>query len=359
MDSEYEQQPELFDPHNGAVEITAKPADVTAMSALPRPLGQRLLTGWHNLRGWLQANSFAPSWAPEHWRTANAGYLFAGVITIASTLVSLALVSIFPTFAFPDALMYLTIALVALNWGASASIISAVLGALLLDLIVLPPRFVWLFDNPQAFIEIVLFVGVALTISLMASQTEKARRNVESLATTLAVEQGRLDAIIEAVPDAIAIYDARGNIVRRNHASQERASGDRDDDALMNAARAYSLYTAAGELFPADDLPPARALRGEIVAGIAMSRQDDAGKIYNLSISAAPFHDSLGHIDGAVAISHDVTALRDSQREVVARQPTRSDLRGHHRCPHRLWRQRRDFADERRRALPIRALGAT
>ncbi|HKD77105.1 MAG TPA: ATP-binding protein, partial [Ktedonobacterales bacterium] len=184
------------------------------------------------------------------------------------------------------------------------------IGAILLNFIVLPPHLVLGISSPQDFTEVVFFVGVAVTISAFASQTEKARRSNTALAGTLAIERAQLATVIDAVPDAIAIYSSTGALIRRNRASQERTASSIGDTSLGESAQTFGLYTNKGELFRAEELPVTRALRGESVTDLEMVRQDADGAEHILTVSVAPFRNRAGHLVGAVAISHDVTEQR-------------------------------------------------
>ncbi len=311
MSQQDEQQYAVLDAENHADPppiINTKEEFVQAVQ--PHTLRDRVVAFWRRCWQWLRTNSFLPGWMPENLRTERWGYFFAFLLTVISALVSLLVVSAFPTFAFPDALMYLAIAVVALNWGAAASIFASVIGAFLLNFIVLPPHLVLGISSPQDFTEIAFFFGVAVTISALASQTEKARRSNTALAGTLAIERAQLDAVIDAVPDAIAIYSSTGALLRRNRASQERTASATGDMSLEESARTFGLYTNKGELFRTEELPPTRALRGEDVTDVEMVQRDADGTEHILMVSAAPFRNKNGHLVGAVTIAHDVTELR-------------------------------------------------
>lgn len=274
---------------------------------------------WQNVHRWFLANTFTPTWLPKRWNHPAIGYVAAVLLQIVAVFATLLLFQIFSTFAFAGLLEILAIVLVALSWGAGASLLATLVGVVLVNFIVLPPHFVWNFDNIANAVEAFLFLMVGFAITVVASQVERARRNAEELASSLATERTRLDAIIETVPDSVAIFDAQGTIVRLNSIGRQNAGPGRGSETLAEAPGAYETRTMTGDLLPVEEMPVARALGGETVAGIEFSYRHADGNIRSVSASAAPLHDSEGKLDGVVLITHDITALRASQREVVAR----------------------------------------
>jgi PAS domain S-box-containing protein len=277
-------------------------------------------------RRWFAANTVAPDWLPESWRQAMVSYLLAALVQLVAVLVVVLLVQRFPTFQFPEALLILALMLVAFTWGAGPGVIATLVSAAVLYLLILLPAFSLALRNVEDIVGVSLLLVIGLIISAIASQIERARRhadtvarNAQALALSLSVERARLDAIIEAVPDAISIHDAQGAIVRVNRAGQLLAGAGHGDEALAETPQVYRLYTIAGEPFTPEQLPPARALRGEVISAIEMHRHDPEGHERYISVSAAPIRDSQGHVAGAVAVSHDVTALRQAEREATAR----------------------------------------
>ena len=74
---------------------------------------------------------------------------------------------------------------VALAFGPGPSLLSALLGTLLLDYFILSPHFTWSHTDPGKAVTILLFAIVGCAISLLASRTERARAQKEALAEAL------------------------------------------------------------------------------------------------------------------------------------------------------------------------------
>jgi PAS domain S-box-containing protein len=228
------------------------------------------------------------------------------------------LIQVYPLFAFSGLLEILAIALVAFNWGAGPSLAATFFGAILLDYIVLGQPLAWSFDG-KSLAEVLLFLLVGFTLSIAASRFEKIRRNAESLATSLITERMRLEAVIETVPDAVAIHDARGTIVRLNRMGLQNIGSERSQNKLADVQREFAARTLSGKLLSLEEYPVSRALNGETVSGQELSFLDPSGQERFASLSAAPLHDAEGDIDGAIVITHDITRLYRSEREAAAR----------------------------------------
>ncbi len=71
--------------------------------------------------------------------------------------------------------------------------------------------------------------------------------------------------------------------------------------------------------FRRDDLPPLRALRGEVVSSQVQRVQIPGRPDIRLSVSAAPIFTQEGQVRGAVTIFADVTAYQRLQYEVQRR----------------------------------------
>ncbi len=130
---------------------------------------------WHQLVGHLQHMTSVPAWVPAPWRYPLVGYLLSAGIQAAVVSVDALLVHLFPSFAFAGLLALLVVALSALIWGAGPSLVATILGAVLLDVFALPPTFAWTLDNAAVGAGLILFLVAGVTISLAATQIERAR----------------------------------------------------------------------------------------------------------------------------------------------------------------------------------------
>ncbi len=180
---------------------------------------------------------------------------------------------------------------------------------------------------------------------LEADSSDRARFVVpdvaflEALATTLAVvvdrqaraaalraSESRLRRVLDLVPAGIIEADADGMFRYINPAAQAilcMAPG-----AVMGVAydaAEWAVTTSDGQPIPSEQLPAARALRGEMVLGYEHLFSNRIGQRILLRVDAAPERDPDGTITGMVAAFNDVTeqraaevALRRSEEEFRA-----------------------------------------
>ncbi len=265
---------------------------------------------WLELQRWFLVNTFAPQWLPKPWDHPIVGYVIGIGLQLIAALGTILLMHIFPTFVFSGLLEILCVSIIALNFGTGPSLLSTLLGILLLNFFVLPPHFSLSLNDIQSFVESILFLLVGITISVVASQVERARRGAIA-------ERNLLDAVVETVPDGVSLYDAQGRLVRLNSAGR-RLEEERGIRSPTFTATTGKLRTPSGSFFLQEDLPVRRALQGETVASIEMVWQPSTGDAQYFTVSAAPMYDALKKIGGVVSISHDVSALRRSERATAA-----------------------------------------
>lgn len=135
-------------------------------------------------------------------------------------------------------------------------------------------------------------------------------------------------AVVDALADAVVVYDAAGRILGGNPAAVAllgltQPSGQ-DAWAIPVAERAHAieLRTLAGQPLSAEDWPTVRALRGETLAGAATADvvvHTLAGRELILNVSGAPLHDEQGQVIGAVCVCRDITERVQLEREVATR----------------------------------------
>lgn len=284
------------------------------LPAMKRGFGQR----W---RLWFRSNTFTPSWLPERLQHPLFGYLVALLLQAGAILVTLYLDALFRVFLFAGSLEVLAIALVALSWGVGPSVLATLLGVCLIDYFVLQTPFAWGIRSPGDVYQLLLFVLIGFAIAIVASQTERARRRAERLADSLTKEHARLEAIIETVPDIVAIYDKRGRMIQMNEVGRHNRifEPQMKNRSLEELFRVHDAFTLSGQKVKDDDLPVAHALRGKTVESQEIRFFTSEGNECFLSISAAPLRNIRGRIDGVVSVTRDLSALHQSEREAANR----------------------------------------
>ncbi|HEX2349423.1 MAG TPA: PAS domain S-box protein [Ktedonobacterales bacterium] len=144
-----------------------------------------------------------------------------------------------------------------------------------------------------------------------------ARRQLERRVVDQA---NQLEAVFNAMTDGVFVLDAHGGLTSLNPAGQRLFGLTRSADAASRpAARAAAidLRDADGQPLAAVDLPSARLLRGEIIAGDTaqtLCLRDHDGSEHTVSLTGGPLRDTVsGAVVGAVGVFRDITALRQTQ----------------------------------------------
>jgi PAS domain S-box-containing protein len=256
---------------------------------------------WQAARHGLVAHTFAPPWLTGRWAHPAVGYLLAVLLQVSAVTGLTALTWLFPSFQFQEAVVILVVLLVALTWGVGPSLLATVVGGALLMLLLLPSAFSLVIVRIEDALNLLVYLCVGCSVSLLTSQAQRARRSAERL-------RRRLDTIIEAIPDGLSIHDAAGRIVRLNPVAQQ-----------LFRVPASGESSSSGGPFPAGGLAVARALRGEMVRAVETRVWDPEGREHCLVTNAAPFYDAEGRIEGVVLIWHDVSALRQAEQVATAR----------------------------------------
>lgn len=144
------------------------------------------------------------------------------------------------------------------------------------------------------------------------SGSEAESKRLASLAFAALRRARELDAILDALSDAVLIFDAQGVAARVNSRARELPADGNERWAGLR------LLDEHGEPLAEDSHPVARALGGERVDEVPVALR--AGRRRTLTMLASAFPFSRGkHIEGAVLILRDVT-----DREALRRRLERA-----------------------------------
>jgi PAS domain S-box-containing protein len=141
-------------------------------------------------------------------------------------------------------------------------------------------------------------------------------------------------AILDAVPDQVIVYDTNLRLLRSNathHAAVTRfhRTGQAPDELPERIQRTRTVFRdLSGAELPPGDWPQQRILRGETLSGasaVETQAYTVAGEAQWWTISGAPLRSEDGTITGAVLVNTDITrrkeledALRASERRLRA-----------------------------------------
>jgi PAS domain S-box-containing protein len=153
-------------------------------------------------------------------------------------------------------------------------------------------------------------VAMEQELRLLASDLEG---RVEERTGALQDERARLEAVVQQIPIGLTIVDENGEVVLVNDEARRLLGGE-----LVPAARLGDAHWAARRLddepHQVDDLPAARALRGETVSRERVKVVDPPRGSVVLEVSAGPIRTADGEVAGAVIVFHDISAQEQQQR---------------------------------------------
>jgi PAS domain S-box-containing protein len=126
-----------------------------------------------------------------------------------------------------------------------------------------------------------------------------------------------MESTFHSMAEAVLVIDTKGEVVLSNPAARRMLRYSPG----MNVAKLRSLsalFQADGvTLLTADDLPAARALRGEEFDDMEfIARPRASGAQVHLVVSGRPLRDAAGAISGAALVYHDITASREIERKL-------------------------------------------
>lgn len=156
-------------------------------------------------------------------------------------------------------------------------------------------------------------IGV-LGISRDITERKQAEVEREKLLEEVDVQRARLQAILDSLPVGVWITDATGRMVLVNDIARDIWGGRAPQAENVEGYQEYRAWWAeTGNLITAEDMPLARAIRGETLKDkiIDFERFDGTGGTQLLS--AAPVRDREGTIIGGVAVVQDITTLKQTE----------------------------------------------
>ena len=263
---------------------------------------------------WFQANTYAPRWLPRSWSRPLTGYLIAVLFEALAVGMTLLLFHAMPIFAIQGSLVILVIVLVALTWGAGPGLLATVVGTVLLNELMLFPHLPVSLKAIEGICAL-FFSLIGFSISLLASQSRRARQRAEEMAA-------QMKAIFESIADGVIVTDHQGRIVQMNPATRTLLGIEQAPQGLsLQALEQREGFSASNEQhqpLTEAERPMNRYLRGETLTNeqsVDLLIHTGDGREVQVNTSGAPIRTQAGHLLGAVEVIRDVTAQRQMERQ--------------------------------------------
>jgi PAS domain S-box-containing protein len=125
-----------------------------------------------------------------------------------------------------------------------------------------------------------------------------------------------LQLILESIADGVVVADSNGKFLLFNAAAKHVLGIGAMDAPPSQWSNRYGSYLPDGvTLYPPNDLPLVRAMRGETVDSVELfirNRQVPEGRL--LSISGRPLKRADGALQGGVVVFHDMTERKKAEK---------------------------------------------
>ena len=131
----------------------------------------------------------------------------------------------------------------------------------------------------------------------------------------LSASESRLSQFLEALPVGVSVYNPDGSIAYFNQAARDLLGADTiPESTAEQLAATYQLYVAnTDELYPPDNLPILRSLKGESVKVDDVEIRQD-GKRIAIEINTTPIFDTSGNIAYAIAAFQDISDRKQAEK---------------------------------------------
>ncbi|NET37523.1 MAG: diguanylate cyclase [Cyanothece sp. SIO1E1] len=171
------------------------------------------------------------------------------------------------------------------------------------------------FDQIIATSPITELDQLASSFNHMAGQLQQSFADLESLNAALSESESRLKQFFEALPVGVSAHQHDGSIFYFNQTAKQLLGTDVIPDIKPDAFSAsYHVYRAGtDQLYPTEELPILRALRGEnlVIEDLEIRRPE---KVHSFSARATPIFDGDGQITYAVVVFEDITARKQVEK---------------------------------------------
>ncbi|MFH2116049.1 MAG: MASE3 domain-containing protein, partial [Spirochaetota bacterium] len=142
-------------------------------------------------------------------------------------------------------------------------------------------------------------------------------RDLKQAEQALTQEREFNHCLLESMADGVVACDADGILTLFNRSAREWHGLDPLRLPSDEWARHYDLFQLDGITpLPTDDIPLARAFRGELVSGAGMAIKAKGQPIRFILANGSVIRDEAGQKLGAVVIMRDVTEFRRLEREL-------------------------------------------
>lgn len=157
-----------------------------------------------------------------------------------------------------------------------------------------------------------------IRVAERTTELQQANRQLSSKAAEAQRRAEELNAVFDAMAEAVVIYSADGTLLRANEVAIQTYGFNSVDSSTNDMIEALAIRFPDGESPHPEQMPVYRALHGETVRGMLLHITSPLQENLKIYATASPIYDLEGDIAGAVAIWHDVTERENLMAEHAA-----------------------------------------
>ena len=144
----------------------------------------------------------------------------------------------------------------------------------------------------------------------LAKQVEKLARSRQALEDKTVM----LQSVLDSMSEGLVVADVQGKVIIWNPAADKLLGLNAANIGIQEWSHHYGLYLPDNLTpFPADQLPLARAVRGEASTAVMVVRNPESGEAIFLEAYASPLKDKGGMLNGGVVAFRDVTESKRAE----------------------------------------------
>ena len=159
-------------------------------------------------------------------------------------------------------------------------------------------------------------VGGVITLRDI-DKLQTVRNQLEAAVKDLQTQNSLMNAVFNSISDGVIVANEAGKYVFFNQTARKMVGQDIGNVSIPQASERFGLlHPESKEPYPAEELPLARALRGEHVDNVEiLMRNPQLPHGISVSISGRPIYDERGIVTGAVAAIRDVSEIKRAERQ--------------------------------------------